>query len=83
MWRATALPVKIGFLDARVCLPVLIWIVYWSWITFFIAIISIIFFSIVSFLGFNIPSMFRYIRRLLCGSLRTGFPVWKRRRFER
>lgn len=83
MWRATALPVKIGPLDARVCLPILLWVLYWSWTTFFIAITSIVFFSLVSFMGLSIPGMLRYLRRLLCGPIRTGVPVWERRRFER
>ena len=28
MWRYTALPVRIGILDARACLPIVVYVVY-------------------------------------------------------
>jgi len=44
MWRNTALPVRIVFLDGRACLPLLVFVVYWSWATFYIAIGGMAFF---------------------------------------
>ena len=31
MWRDTGRPVRVVFLDARACLPLLVFVVYWSW----------------------------------------------------
>lgn len=81
MWRNTALPVRIGFLDGRACLPLLIFVVYWSWPTFYIAISGMAFFTIVSWAGLTVAAVLRLARRWLVGPVRTATPVWKRRRF--
>jgi intracellular multiplication protein IcmT len=81
MWRNTALPVRIVFLDGRACLPLLVFVVYWSWATFYIAIGGMAFFTIVSWAGLTVASVLRLIRRWLIGPVRTAVPVWKRRRF--
>ena len=38
MWRNTALPVRILMLDARACIPIMCFVVYWSWTTLYIAL---------------------------------------------
>ena len=53
MWRDTGRPVKLVFLDARACLPLLVFVVYWSWTTFYIAATGVIFFSVISWAGLN------------------------------
>lgn len=80
MWRNTALPVRIVFLDARACLPLLVFVVYWSWETFCVAVCGMAFFVIISWFGLTVPTMLRLIRRLLVGPLRPAVPAWKRRR---
>ncbi len=80
MWRNTALPTRILFLDGRACLPLLVFVVYWSWATFYIAIMGMTFFVVVRWAGLTVPSVLRLARRLLVGAERTAVPVWKRRR---
>lgn len=80
MWRNTAQPVRIVMLDARACLPVLCFCVYWSWFTFYIAVTGVAFFSLISFMGLTLPAMWRLTRRLLVGRTRPAVPVWNRRR---
>ena len=80
MWRATALPVRVFFLDGRVCLPLLVFIVYWSWPTFWVAMSGMIFFSVVSWAGLTVPAVLRMARRWLIGPVRVAVPEWKRRR---
>jgi intracellular multiplication protein IcmT len=67
-------------LDARACLPVLCFFVYWSWLTLYIAVIGIGFFSVISFFGLTLPSFIRLLRRFLVGTIRPAVPAWKRRR---
>jgi intracellular multiplication protein IcmT len=67
-------------LDARACLPILSVMVHWSWLTLYIAIVGIAFFSAISFFGLTLPAMLRLARRRLVGPVRTAVPVWKRRR---
>jgi intracellular multiplication protein IcmT len=80
MWRNTALPVRVLMLDARACLPVLCFFVYWSWLTFYIAVIGMTFFSVISFFGLTLPAVVRLVRRFLIGSTRPAVPAWNRRR---
>jgi intracellular multiplication protein IcmT len=80
MWRYSGLPAKVAVLDARACLPVLAFVLYWSWTTFYIAAIGTIFFAVISWLGLTVPSMLRLIRCLLVGAVRPAVPAWKRRR---
>jgi intracellular multiplication protein IcmT len=81
MWRDTGRPVKLVFLDARACLPLLVFVVYWSWTTFYIAATGVIFFSVISWAGLTVPATLRMIRRGLVGRYRPAIPAWKRRRF--
>ena len=80
MWRNTAQPVCIAMFDARALFPLLSFVVYWRWFTFYVALIGVVFFSLISFLGLTLPSMVRPLRRLIVGSARPALPVWKRRR---
>ena len=80
MWRNTALPVRILVLDGRACLPLLVFVVYWSWTTFYIAIAGMTFFAVVSWAGLTVSSVLRLLRSLLVGRERTCVVVWKRRR---
>nr|WP_134493397.1 IcmT/TraK family protein [Methylocella tundrae] len=80
MWRDTGRPVKVLVLDARACLPLLVFVVYWCWTTFYIAMSGIIFFSVISWAGLTMPTALRMLRRLFVGPLRPAVPSWKRRR---
>lgn len=80
MWRNTGQPVRVVMLDARALLPLLSFVVYWSWPTFYVAVVGVTFFSFISFLGLTLPTMMRLIRRLLVGSTRPAVPAWNRRR---
>ena len=80
MWRNTGHPVRVVMLDARALLPLLCFVVYWSWFTFWVAVIGVTFFSTISFLGLTLPAMLRLMRRLLVGTTRPAVPAWNRRR---
>ncbi len=80
MWRNTAVPVRVWVLDARACFPLLVFVVYWSWTTAYIALAGIAFFTIISWLGLTVPAMLRLLRRLFVGPVSPAVPIWKRRR---
>lgn len=71
MWRDTGRPVKVLILDARACFP-LVFVVYWCWTTFFIAVSGILFFAVINWAGLTAPTTLRTLRRLLIGSLRPA-----------
>ncbi|MCW2319269.1 hypothetical protein M2322_004838 [Rhodoblastus acidophilus] len=54
-------------LDARACLPVLVFVVSWSWTTFYIALTRMIAFSVTSWAGMTVPVTLRLVRRVLVG----------------
>jgi intracellular multiplication protein IcmT len=81
MWRDTGRPVRVVFLDARACLPMLVFVVYWSWPTFTIAVTGVTVFSVISWAGLTVPSALRMVRRAFVGPYRPAVPAWKRRRF--
>jgi len=80
MWRNSGQPVRVFMLDARACFPILAVLVYWSWLTLYIALFGIVFFGGISFFGLTLPALFRLARRLIVGPVRTAVPAWKRRR---
>jgi intracellular multiplication protein IcmT len=80
MWRYSALPVKVAILDARTCIPVLIFVLHWSWTTAYFALAGVIFFTVISWFGLTVPAVIRLIRRTLVGSVRPAVPAWRRRR---
>ncbi|WP_158803507.1 IcmT/TraK family protein [Acidisoma sp. L85] len=80
MWRYTALPVKVAILDARACIPVLIFVLYWSWTTAYVAFFGILFFTVISWFGLTVPAVVRLMRRVLVGPVRPAVPAWQKRR---
>ena len=80
MWRNSGLPVRVGFFDARACLPVLAFVVCWRWWTFYIAVTGITVFTVISWFGLTVPASLRAVRRILVGSIRPAVPAWRRRR---
>jgi intracellular multiplication protein IcmT len=76
MWRDTGRPVKLVFLDARACLPLLVFVVYWSWTTFYIAATGVIFFSVISWAGLTVPSTLRSL--VAWRRVGTAFVLWLR-----
>jgi intracellular multiplication protein IcmT len=81
MWRDTGRPVRVVFLDARACLPALVYVVYWSWPTFYVAMTGVTIFSVISWAGLTVPSALRMVRRGFVGPYRPAVPTWSRRRF--
>ncbi len=81
MWRDTGRPVRVVFLDARACLPALVYVVYWSWPTFYIAMTGVTIFSVISWAGLTVPSALRMVRRAFVRPYRPAVPAWSRRRF--
>jgi intracellular multiplication protein IcmT len=84
MWRDTGRPVKLVFLDARACLPILVFVVYWSWTTFYIAATGVVFFSVISWAGLTVPATLSgpIVRRFQRGSGGGSHDRDRRRTFE-
>ena len=38
MWRSTMLPIRFYAVDARALVPFFVWLLHWSWRTFYVAL---------------------------------------------
>ncbi|GAD11720.1 hypothetical protein GFGA_2d0076 (plasmid) [Gluconobacter frateurii NBRC 103465] len=79
MWRFTADPVRLLIIDARALAPFALWIAHMREWTFILAIIGVLFFSILAWLGLTLPVAVRMLRVILYGPVRPRLPSWKKR----
>ena len=75
-WRDSARPVKFFFLEGEAVFPFFILIVHWSYLTFGIAVIATLFFTILSHYGLNMPTFFRVLRGIVAGKRKYAHPWW-------
>jgi intracellular multiplication protein IcmT len=80
MWRYTGRPVMLFVLDARAAFPLLLFVVWWAWWTFYLAVASMVFFTVINWFGLTVPAFFRMARRLIVGPVRPAVACWHRRR---
>ena len=80
MWRYTAKPVMLVILDARACVPLLLFTVHWAWWTLYLAVGCTVFFGLLSWVGLTVPAFARMLRRWIVGPVRSAVPAWQRRR---
>lgn len=81
MWRNTALTPKFFMLDARTLFPMLIFFFHMRSWTFYVAIIGVGLFSMLTRKGYSPIILFRLIRMAIAGKHKTVVdPVlWRRR----
>lgn len=77
VWRdASKTPAFFGVVDTRAAFPVLGFVIYSSWNTFFIAAGSIVFFVAMGMLGYQLPVLYRKTRSLFRGTRLFARPWW-------
>lgn len=70
LWRDTALPPKIGPLDARAIFPLALWMFHWAWWTFGIAVVCIIILIMIQRTGMSPMGCLRALRLMFVGKTR-------------
>lgn len=75
-WRDAARPARFWFLDANACFPVFIFLVHISWGTLIFAIVTSVFFSLLTRRGFTMVIFGRWVRTLLAGPRKIAQPWW-------
>ena len=71
MWRDSALYPKFFFIDARSTLALMVFFLHISWLTFYIAIIGIIFFWVIERRGYTPTIFFLVFRNNITRNNRT------------
>jgi intracellular multiplication protein IcmT len=79
MWRYSATPVRVFFVDARALLPLIAFLAHMRLWTFIGALIGVAFFGFLAWLGLTLPVAWRMLRVVLCGPIRPRLPAWKTR----
>lgn len=75
-WRDSARTVRFFFLDGKAAFPLLIFFVHVSWVTFIIAFVFMVFFSVLNRYGCSPIVFFRLARNFIGGYYKTAMPEW-------
>ena len=75
-WRDSARPAKFFFFDAKAAFPLLLFLVHIRWWTFILAIIAMLFFTILNRYGFSVNVFLRWFRSFLAGPRKIAIPWW-------
>jgi intracellular multiplication protein IcmT len=78
-WRDTMRPVRLLGVDARVVLPLALFLGHIRWWTFGLAIFLVFCLVILERRGLSVPAAGRWLRALLAGRHRPGRPWWRKR----
>jgi intracellular multiplication protein IcmT len=75
-WRDSARPAKFFFIDARASFPVILFLVHIRLWTFIVAMIMMLFFTVLNHFGYGVGVFFRIFKCVLSGSRKMAIPWW-------
>ena len=81
-WRDTGRQVKVGPLDGRLMVFFVLWIMFPSFLLFSIALLSVVFFYILDYMGYTLPNAIRKVSVALAGKKRNGVHYWRQSKFR-
>lgn len=75
-WRDSARPARFFFIDANVAFPLIVFLVHIKLWTFILAVVVMVFFSILSRYGYGVDVFLRILRSTLAGPRKMAIPWW-------
>ncbi len=75
-WRDSARNAKFFFIDAKAAFPILLFLVHIKLWTFIIAMVVMVFFTVLNRFGYTIDVFFRIFRSMLAGPRKMAIPWW-------
>lgn len=81
-WRDTGRQVKVGPLDGRLMLFIVLLMLFPSMILFFITLGAMAFFYGLQYIGYTLPNAYRRITVTLAGKHRSGVHYWRQHKFK-
>jgi intracellular multiplication protein IcmT len=75
-WRDSARSVRFFIIDAAAAFPVFLFLLHIRLWTFIVAVIAMLFFTLLNRFGYSIPVFLRYARGLLAGKRKVASPWW-------
>jgi hypothetical protein len=81
-WRETGRQVKVGPLDGRLMIFVVLLMLFPSKILFAITISAILFFYGLEYIGYTLPNAYRKLSVIIAGKKRNGVHYWRQGKFK-
>jgi intracellular multiplication protein IcmT len=75
-WRDSARSVKFFIWDGKTAFPLVIFLLYMSWLTLGVTIGTITFFTVLNYFGYRIDVFFRLLRNKIAGPRKVAIPWW-------
>lgn len=75
-WRDSARPARFFIIDAKAAFPVLLFLLHIAWWTFYVALITTLFFTALNKFGYSIEVFLRIVRSFLAGPRKLAIPWW-------
>lgn len=76
-WRDSARNPRFFFVDALAAMPLVLFLVHIKAWTFYLAIVTMIFFAILERFKFTVPIFMRWLRSTMAGRVRVSHPTWR------
>lgn len=76
-WRDSARPARFFFIDAKAAFPVIFFLIHIQLWTFIVAMLAMIFFTVLNRFGYGVEVFLRILRSFFSGSRKLAIPWWK------
>jgi intracellular multiplication protein IcmT len=76
-WRDSARVTRFWIFDATAAFPLVLFLLHIRWWSFIVAVLTMIFLSILSRYGFTVPIFLRWLRSTLAGPRKFAIPWWR------
>jgi len=76
-WRDSARSARFFVVDARAVFPFVLFLMHIRWWTFWIALVSVLFFGLIEHYGFTVPVFIRWFKAFLIGPHKLSLPWWR------
>ena len=81
-WRETGRHIKIGPLDGRLIIFIVLWLLFPSKFLFILIILAITFFYGLEYIGYTLPNAIRRFKVLVSGKHKNGVHYWRQHKFK-
>lgn len=81
-WRETGRQVKVGPLDGRLMIFVVVLMLFPGMILLTLTLLAMGFFYVLEYMGYTLPNAYRKLSCLLSGKKRNGVHYWRQHKFR-
>jgi intracellular multiplication protein IcmT len=75
-WRDSARPARFFIVDAKAAFPILLFLMHIRLWTFIVAVVAMLFFTMLNKFGYSIEVFLRILRSFFGGNRKVAIPWW-------